>query len=94
MLTASSATNSFNEDNYAVAQTTIPLIHSIPEVPSADQNGRDLDEYEEEDELNQNNLANQSDIEDESRFPVEDEDEDEYSTKMTEPLVDVESINQ
>jgi hypothetical protein len=94
MLSASSTTNSFNEDNYALAQTTIPLIHSIPEVPSADQHDRDLDEYEEDDELNQNNLANQSDIEDEPRFPVEDEDEDEYSTKMTEPLVDVESINQ
>jgi len=53
-----------------------------------------MDEYEEDDELIQNNLGNQSDIEEEARFPVEDYDDDEYSTKMNEPLVDVESINQ
>ena len=94
MLAASSATNSFNEENSTLPQTTIPLIHSIPEVPSADHNDRDLDGYEEDDELNPNNLATHSDIEEESRFPVEDEDEDDYSTKMNEPLVDVESINQ
>ena len=38
-----------------------------------------------------NNLGNQSDIEEEARFPVDDDDE--YSSKMNEPLVDVESIN-
>ena len=44
------------------------------------------------DELIQNNLGNQSDIDEEARFPVEDDD-DEYSSKMNERLVDTESIN-
>ncbi|CAF1084195.1 unnamed protein product [Adineta ricciae] len=87
----SSTTNSFNEDNFLSQQTTIPLIHSIPEVPSADN--PDIDEDEEDDDLVHNNLGNQSDIEEEARFPVE-YDDDEYSSKMNEPLVDVESINQ
>jgi hypothetical protein len=85
--------NSFNDENYHSQKTTIPLIHSIPEVPSADNHDHDIDEYEEDDELMHNNLGNQSDIEEEARFPVED-DEDNYSAKMNEPLVDVESINQ
>lgn len=75
--------NCANDEHYHNQQTTIPLIHSIPEVPSADNH--DLDEEE--------NLGNQSDIEEEPRFPVED-DEDNYSSKLNEPLVDVESINQ
>ncbi len=84
-----------NDENYHSQQTTttIPLIHSIPEVPSADTHDQDIDEDEEDEELLHNNLANQSDIEEEARFPVED-DEDEYSTKMNEPLVDVQSTNQ
>ncbi|CAF0799979.1 unnamed protein product [Adineta steineri] len=93
MLYPSSATNSFNDENYQSQQTTQPLIHSIPEVPSVDNQDQDIDEDEEDDDLTQNNLGNQSDIDEEARFPVED-DEDEYSSKMNEPLVDVESINQ
>ncbi|CAF3322527.1 unnamed protein product [Rotaria sp. Silwood1] len=89
----SSATNSFNDENYHSQQTTIPLIHSIPEVPSTDNHDQDIDEDEEDDELIQNNLGNQSDIEEEARFPVEDDD-DEYSMKMNDRLVDGESINQ
>jgi hypothetical protein len=90
---SSSTTNSFKDENYHSQKTTIPLIHSIPEVPSADNHDQDIDEDEEDDDLTQNNHGNQSDIEEEARFPVED-DEDEYSTKMNEPLVDIESINQ
>ncbi|CAF3955525.1 unnamed protein product [Rotaria magnacalcarata] len=92
MLIPSSTTNSFNDENYHSQQTTIPLIHSIPEVPSADNHDQDIDEDEEDDELIQNNLGNQSDIDEEARFPVEDDD-DEYSSKMNERLVDTESIN-
>ncbi|CAF2469698.1 unnamed protein product [Rotaria sp. Silwood2] len=94
ILIPSSTTNSFNDENYHSQQTTIPLIHSIPEVPSADNHDQDIDEDEEDDELIQNNLGNQSDIEEEARFPVEDDDDDEYSSKMNERLVDGESINQ
>ncbi|CAF4238822.1 unnamed protein product, partial [Rotaria sp. Silwood2] len=94
ILLPSSTTNSFNDENYHSQQTTIPLIHSIPEVPSADNHDQDIDEDEEDDELIQNNLGNQSDIEEEARFPVEDDDDDEYSSKMNERLVDGESINQ
>ncbi len=61
-------------------------------MPSADNHDRDIDEDEEDDELIHSNLGNQSDMEEEARFPVEDDD-NEYSTKMNEPLVDVESIN-
>ncbi len=82
-----------NDENYHSQQITVPLIHSIPEVPSADNHDQDIDEDEEYDELIQHNLGNQSDIEEEARFPVED-DEDEYSSRMNEPLVDVESITQ
>lgn len=92
MLNSSSTTNSLNDDNFYAQQTTIPIIHSIPEVPSADSHDQDMDEDEEDDELINNNLANQSDIEEEVRFPVEDDDDDDYSTKMNEPLVDVESM--
>jgi hypothetical protein len=104
MLTASSTTNSFNDDNYPLPQTTIPLIHSIPEVPSTDQHDRDLDEYDDDDELIRHHLGNQSDIDDEGRFPIEDDDDvvddddededDEYSTRINEPLLDIESIKQ
>jgi hypothetical protein len=94
----SSQTNSFTDENYHAQQTTSPLIHSIPELPSVDTHDQDIDEDEEDDELIRHNLGNQSDMEEEeeeeeSRFPVEDDD-DVYSTKMNEPLVDVESINQ
>ncbi|CAF3648267.1 unnamed protein product [Rotaria sordida] len=94
MLIPSSEKNSFNDENYHSQQTTIPLIHSIPEVPSTDDHDQDqdIDEDEEDDELIHNNLENQSDIEEEARFPVEDDD-DEYSSKMNERLVDGESIN-
>jgi hypothetical protein len=92
ILHPSPSNRSFRDDNHHSQQTTVPLIHSIPEVPSADAHDQDIDEDEEDDELMQNNLGNQSDIEEEARFPVEDDD-DEYSTKMNEPLVDVESLN-
>jgi hypothetical protein len=91
LLAPSSIPNSYNDEHYHTQQTTMPLIHSIPEVPSVDNH--DLDEDEEDDELMHPNLGNQSDIEEEARFPVEDDD-DNYFSKLNEPLVDVESINQ
>lgn len=92
MFILSPTPNTLNDETYHSQQTTAPLIHSIPEVPSADNHDQDIDEDEEDDELIQNNLGNQSDIEEEARFPVEDDD-DEYSSKMNEHLVDAESIN-
>lgn len=94
MLTASSTTNSFNDENYQLTQTTIPLIHSIPEVPSIDNHDHDIGEFE-DDEMIQNNLANQSDIEEETHFPVEDDDDedDECSNKLNKQTPDIQSIN-
>lgn len=86
---SSSKTNSLNDENYRLQKTTKPLIHSIPEVPSADHQDQDIDE-DEDDELIHNTLGNQSDIEEEARFPVEDY-EDEYPSKTNEPLIDEES---
>ena len=96
ILNPSSTTNSFNDDNYLSQPTTIPLIHSIPEVPSGDDHDQDVDEFEEDEELMRQELVNQSDVEeDEGRFRLgDDDDDDEYSTKLNEPLVDIESIDQ
>ena len=94
MLTPSSTTNSFNEENYQPGQTTIPLIHSIPELPSVDNHDHNIEEYE-DDELVHNHHINQSDIEEETPFPVEDYDEedDECSTRLIDRRVDVASIH-
>ena len=69
MLIPSLTTNPLNDENYHLQQTTIPLIHSIPEVPSAANHEQDLSE---DDELIQNNHDHQSDLEEETRFPIDD----------------------
>jgi len=84
--------NSFKEETFPTKQTTVPLIHSIPEVPSVDNPDQDMDD--EDEELVHRNLATHSDLEEEeARFPVE-YDEDDFSVKTNERLVDAESLNQ